>query len=180
MKKPVIIWDLDGTLSCGQHRLHLLPTRDTHLAASWFDFNKACFDDAPIADNIALCNTLCQNYHTIILTGRSDVAKAETIRWLQKHRVRYSRLIMRKCDDDSKDIEFKEAWLRHIGLDSIQCCFDDLEHVVKHIRSLGITCHQVTHYDTPKRHVMPQCDHAIRSGIPGTTSAKCLNCGEEL
>lgn len=180
MKKPVIVWDLDGTLACGQHRLHLLPTKATNLAKSWDAFNLACVDDKPILDNIALCNTLYRNYYTVILTGRSDVAEVETRKWLQRYGVLHSLLIMRKRDDDRKDIEFKEDKLRGIGLDAIQCCFDDLEHVVKHIRSLGVTCHQVTHYDTPKRHVLPQCDHSVRSGIPGVTSCKCLICGEEL
>lgn len=29
--KPIVVCDLDGTLSDGTHRLHLLPTEDLHL-----------------------------------------------------------------------------------------------------------------------------------------------------
>lgn len=55
---------------------------------------------------------------------------------------------MRPAADHRRDIEFKEEKLREIGLERIVACFDDLEHVAKHIRSLGVTCHLVTHYDT--------------------------------
>lgn len=156
IKKPVVIWDLDGTLADGTHRLHLLPTRDKHLAKSWDAFNLACGDDSPINDNLKLMEVLHRNYYTVILTGRSAVAEELTRRWLQKHRAVFSELIMRPADDNRPDTEFKEEALRKIGLGRIQCCFDDAEHIVKHIRSLGLTCHQVTHYDNPLAHVLPQ------------------------
>ncbi len=38
--KGIVIVDLDGTLSDGMHRLHLLPTKDLHLTESWSEFNR--------------------------------------------------------------------------------------------------------------------------------------------
>lgn len=84
----------------------------------------------------------------IILSGRCDVAKAITEKWLWEHGCNFNQLIMRPAADHRRDIEFKEEKLREIGLERIVACFDDLEHVAKHIRSLGVTCHLVTHYDT--------------------------------
>lgn len=156
MKKPIIVWDLDGTLADGTHRLHLLPTRDKHLVGSWDEFNLACLNDKPIRDTIMLVNILYRNYYNVILTGRSDVAEALTVKWLGRQGVAYSELIMRPADDNRPDIVFKEEVLRKLGLERIQCCFDDAEHVVRHIRSLGLTCYQVTHYDNPLAHVLPQ------------------------
>jgi phosphoglycolate phosphatase-like HAD superfamily hydrolase len=149
--KDIIIWDLDGTLACGKHRLHLLPKpEDAHVTSGWLTFNMAAGDDAPIQDNIDLLTICSANHEIIILTGRSDDALDITKNWLCEHHVWYDRLIMRPKGDHRKDIEFKEEKLRAVGLERILCCFDDLEHVVKHIRSLGVTCHQVTHYDNDR------------------------------
>lgn len=152
MSKDVIIWDLDGTLACGKHRLHLLPKpEDAGHTSGWLRFNMEAGKDAPIQDNIDLMNTQAMAQYTIIiLTGRSDDALEITLGWLKRHRVPYTSLIMRPKGDHRKDVVFKEEKLRTIGLDNILCCFDDLEHVVKHIRSLGVTCHQVTHYDNDR------------------------------
>lgn len=145
--KPCVIFDLDGTLADGRHRLHLLPSKDYHLTESWTEFNLAAVDDLPIQDNIALCNALYQQYCIVILTGRSDVAEQITRKWLSEKGVQYDELIMRKQVDNRKDVQIKEEELRRIGLDNILCCFDDLPHVAYHMRGLGLTCHLVTHYE---------------------------------
>lgn len=147
--KDVVIWDLDGTLSDGRHRLHLLPSKDkAHRTEAWFDFNKAASSDLPILDNISLMNLMFRNgMKVIILTGRSDHVIEETQKWLYDNGCCYHRLIMRSKHDHRKDTEYKEEMLNSIGLDRILCCFDDLEHVAKHMRSLGLTCHLVTHYE---------------------------------
>lgn len=163
-KGKAIVFDLDGTLADGQARLPLLPKpEDAHQTFSWDAFNLAAGDDLPLQDNIDLCNLLGLTHRIIILTGRSAVAKDITLAWLDKHGVNYDNLIMRGQDDHRKDIEFKEAILNPIK-DNILCAFDDLEHVAKHLRGLGITCHLVTHYDTPKIHTMDPrelkvCEH---------------------
>ncbi|UTQ78246.1 3'-phosphatase, 5'-polynucleotide kinase [Aeromonas phage Aer_P220] len=150
--KNIIVWDLDGTLSCGKHRLHLLPKQeDANVTSGWLQFNMAAGGDAPIKDNIQLAHSLFSyGYKIIILTGRSDDALAITMEWLREHEVPYTKLVMRSKYDHRKAIEFKEEKLREIGLDRVLCCFDDSEHVVKHIRSLGVTCNQVTHYDNDR------------------------------
>lgn len=43
--KPIVVCDLDGTLSDGTHRLHLLPTENLHLTESWREFNRAAAGD---------------------------------------------------------------------------------------------------------------------------------------
>lgn len=148
--KDTYIFDLDGTLADGRHRLHLLPAKeDAHKTHAWNDFNLASGRDMPILDNIQLMNELYQyGKRIVILTGRSDIAYSITNRWLWEHGCNFNELIMRPESDHRRDIEFKEAALRDYGLERIAACFDDLDHVAKHIRSLGVTCHLVTHYDT--------------------------------
>lgn len=152
--KNVIIWDLDGTLSDGTHRIHLLPTKDYGNTKSWEAFNLASGDDTPFQDNIDLMNSLryC-GFDIVILTGRSDIAREITEKWLDDHGCHYDALIMRPFDDHRRDIDFKREELEAIGIDNILCAFDDAEHVVKFMRSLGITCHQVTHYEIKHAHV---------------------------
>ena len=154
-----VIFDLDGTLADGRHRLHLLPTKDYDKTESWTEFNLAAVDDLPFWDNIELCNSLgVSQYRVVILTGRSDVARLVTLDWLWKHGVYFDELVMRSQSDNRKDTVIKEEYLRSIGLENILCCFDDLPHVAYHLRSLGLTCHLVTHYDTMRTDLISHGD----------------------
>lgn len=149
--KPFVICDLDGTLSDGTHRLHLLPTKDLHLTESWSEFNRAAMHDTPIRSTLSVVNGLwVSGFGVIILTGRSDEVRAETVQWLAEHGVKYDALIMRRQTDNRKDTIIKEEVLRAIGLENIVCAFDDSPGVVKHFRDLGITTYQVTEYDKPR------------------------------
>lgn len=147
--KDTYIFDLDGTLADGRHRLHLLPAKEiAHKTTSWDEFNLASGADMPFLDNIKLMNELYQfGKRIVILTGRSDVAEHITEKWLWEHGCNFNELIMRPASDHRRDVEFKEEALRSYGLEKIVACFDDLEHVAKHLRSIGLTCHLVTHYD---------------------------------
>lgn len=149
--KKVVIFDLDGTLADGRHRLHALPKVDPNLPRSWDEFNKLAIYDKPIQDNISLCNSLYMNWDVVILTGRNEIVRAETKQWLNENGVRYDELIMRSLDDYRKDIHTKEEVVKRIGVENILCAFDDLPHVVKHFRSLGITTHQVTEHEDEGR-----------------------------
>nr|DAI80114.1 MAG TPA: hypothetical protein [Caudoviricetes sp.] len=152
--KGVVVCDLDGTLSNGEHRLHLLPTKDFHLTESWSEFNRTAIHDAPIQDTIDIINGLwVSGFGVVILTGRSDEVEQETYFWLDKHRVKFDYLIMRRASDNRKDTIIKEEALRAIGLEYIKCAFDDSINVIRHFRSLGITTYQVTEYAQPHAHL---------------------------
>lgn len=152
--KGVVIVDLDGTLSDGSHRLHLLPTKDLHLTESWSEFNRAAQFDAPIQNTIDIVNGLwVSGFSVVILTGRSDEVETETIMWLDKHRVKYDYMIMRRASDNRKDTIIKEEVLRAIGLENIVCAFDDSPSVIPFMRSLGITTYAVTEYEKPHAHL---------------------------
>ncbi len=150
----IVIVDLDGTLSDGTHRLHLLPTRDLHLTESWSAFNGAAIGDKPIQNTIDVVNMLWRaGMGVVILTGRSDEVETDTLMWLDYHKVKFDHLIMRRAEDDRKDTVIKEEVLRAIGIEHIKCAFDDSPNVIRHFRNLGITTYQVTEYDKPHAHL---------------------------
>lgn len=150
--KDIIVFDLDGTLRDGTHRLHLVPKENLDRTESWDAFNLACGKDEPIWDNIQLMQDLRDWNEIVILSSCCEVAREITVEWLREHAGLGIQLIMRPADDHRPDTEFKEAMLRKIGLDRILCCFEDNFRVAKHIRSLGLTCHVVRHYDNPGDH----------------------------
>lgn len=152
--KGVVVVDLDGTLSDGSHRLHLLPTRDLHLTESWSEFNRAAINDAPIQSTIDVVNGLwVSGFAVVILTGRSDEVRSDTVDWLDRYGVKRDCLIMRRASDNRKDTIIKEEVLRAIGLDNIVCAFDDSPSVIPFMRSLGITTYAVTEYAKPHAHL---------------------------
>lgn len=147
IKEKVAIFDLDGTLSNGYHRLHLLPKKDLHLTESWSEFNLAAKDDSPIRDTLDVMEAMYSaGYCVVILTGRSDEVEKETKDWLYRHFATYDFLIMRRASDNRKDTVIKEEVLRAIGLYSIVACWDDSPGVIAHMRGLGLTVYQVVDY----------------------------------
>lgn len=145
--EKVVIFDLDGTLSNGEHRLNMLPKFDLHLTKSWSEFNLAAKNDSPFTDNISVCNAMYDaGFCVIILTGRSDEVWNETVEWLEKHKVSHDMLIMRRARDNRKDTVIKEEVLRAIGLDRIVACWDDSPNVISHLRGIGLTVYQVCDY----------------------------------
>ena len=148
----VVIFDYDGTLSDGTHRLPFLPTKDLHLTESWIEFNLMCAGDSPIRDTIDVMNAMYDaGFYVIILTGRSDIAKEESIKWLKDNGARYHLLEMRKQSDNRNDNIIKEEFLRKIGLKNIVAAWDDNPNVIAHFRSLGITTYQVVEYADTNR-----------------------------
>ncbi|AFQ22513.1 putative polynucleotide 5' kinase/3' phosphatase [Pectobacterium phage PhiM1] len=119
----------------------------------------ASVDDLPFTDNIELCNALERaGYYIVVLTGRSDVAWDVTVKWLVDNGAQFNALVMRSQSDNRKDTVIKEEYLRSIGLENILCCFDDLPHVAYHLRSLGLTCHLVTHYEEQRTDLVSHGD----------------------
>lgn len=145
--KNIVIFDLDGTIADGRHRLHLLPTKDLHLTESWSEFNRASVDDGVFDGTLKVMNACYDaNMIVIILTGRSDEVREETKQWLHDVGAKYDVLEMRKHTDNRKDTIIKEEYLRAIGLDRIAACWDDSPNVINHFRAMGLQVYQVCDY----------------------------------
>ncbi|WP_279027222.1 hypothetical protein [Gibbsiella quercinecans] len=153
MLKDIVVFDLDCTLADNTHRLPYLPTKDLHLTSSWSDFNSRCANDAPILSTIAIMNACYDaGLLVVILTARSDEVIDETENWLSRYGAKYHTMKMRGADDNRRDTDLKEEYLRRVGLDRIIACWDDSPIVVEHLRNMGLQVYHVcAHADMENR-----------------------------
>lgn len=132
-----IICDLDGTLC-------LMNGRNP------FDASK-CDEDLVNQPVYTVVKNYQQlGYKIILLSGRVDTYKPQTLAWLEKHAVDYDMLVMRKAKDQRKDsIVKKEFFDNEIrGKFFIEFVLDDRNQVVDMWRKeLGLACLQVNYGD---------------------------------
>lgn len=140
--KKYIIVDLDGTVCNIEHRLDLLKDK------KYDEFFLACKDDKPYKDVIEVLNILSKSFEIVFCSGRSDIAKIETIEWLDRYTeidYRPEYLLMRKNGDRSKDEELKPKLLEEVGIKMKDILFvlEDRNSVVEMYRKNGVRCWQV-------------------------------------
>lgn len=143
--KDIIIFDLDGTLANGDHRVHHILKQPK----DWRSFFAECERDKPIQPIIDVMRALSQVFEIWIVSGRSDEVRAETERWLQAYAPFNHKLIMRKQGDYTGDDILKISWLEDgtIPKERVLCVFDDRNRVVKAWREAGLPCLQVAEGD---------------------------------
>ncbi|MEX2535054.1 MAG: HAD family acid phosphatase [Trueperaceae bacterium] len=138
-----IICDLDGTLADIEHRVH-------HIRGGrprdWDAFFQACPDDLPIHNTIHLVQRLHEvGFCVLIVSGRSDLVRAETEEWLEKHEVPYDRLLMRRDMDHRSDTIVKAEMVDELGIgpEDVLMVLDDRNKVVDMWRERGFHTFQV-------------------------------------
>ena len=130
-----VICDLDGTLSLFKEKGHRGP----------YDASN-CDEDEVNEPVLACLNAMRKaGYKIIFMSGREDVYRPQTLKFLE--RIYYNRqdLYMRKTNDTRKDWivkgEMFDANIR--GKYNVIFCLDDRDQVVEFYRSLGLTVFQV-------------------------------------
>jgi phosphoglycolate phosphatase-like HAD superfamily hydrolase len=144
--KRCYVFDIDGTIADGSHRVHHL----SGIPKNWETYFIECVGDSPIQHVIAVAVALKHAGHDIVLvSGRSDEVKAETVVWLAKYLPCYSALYMRKAGDHRDDDTLKTEMLAQLRADGWEpvMAFDDRTRVVKAWRAAGIPCAQVAEGD---------------------------------
>jgi len=110
-----------------------------------YDYTKVITDVENI--NVVVIQKILSrlNCDIIILSGREDSCRNETIEWLKKYNIKYRSLFMRKTGDDRNDAIIKrEIYENEIkNKYNVAAVFDDRDRVVAMWRSLGLTCLQV-------------------------------------
>jgi phosphoglycolate phosphatase-like HAD superfamily hydrolase len=150
--KPLVIFDLDGTLADASHRQHLVD-RDLCKAEGrkpdWRAFYAACGDDKPHNHVIAVAEALYNNGNELWLwSGRSDEVEHITDAWLHKHEifVMFDDVRFRPEGDYAPDDVLKMGWFSEMSKEDrerLLLVFDDRDRMVKAWRSHGVPCFQV-------------------------------------
>ena len=103
--------------------------------------------DKPNAPVIAVAQALASAGHTlVIVSGRSDAARADTELWLKRHLgAPFEGPHMRALGDDRQDAVIKrEIYQQEIAPHfEVLCVLDDRDQTVRMWRQLGLTCLQV-------------------------------------
>jgi phosphoglycolate phosphatase-like HAD superfamily hydrolase len=94
-KRPLAVFDLDGTLSDTRHRLH-------HVSSAprdWDAFFRAAADDPPLPDGISLALDWASRCDLGYVTGRPERCRRDTEEWLTTHGLPAGDLWMRDDTD---------------------------------------------------------------------------------
>lgn len=139
-----IVFDIDGTLADQTHRQHYI-RGNSENGKDWDSYYALCSADKPIYEVIHICTQLIRAGARIeFWTGRSEVTRADTLRWLHHHvhpKISDVQLIMRPDGDHQPDYQLKREWVQHYGLPDI--VFEDRSRMVAMWRSLGVRCMHV-------------------------------------
>lgn len=125
------IFDIDGTLSHGDHR----GPYDLHLVQG----------DTVDASVAHILEALQWDHDIIIVSGREATCREQTINWLDDNNIAYDALFMRQLGDSRPDTVVKlEIFDKHIRDNyNVIGVFDDRNSVVNMWRSIGLKCFQV-------------------------------------
>jgi len=142
-EKRVIVFDIDGTLANAEHRLH-------HLQGgrkNWGAFFAAAGEDPPHDEIVYLNHLLARDPANVILivTGRPDSMREQTVEWLARHDIEYRELLLRDASDRRSDVVIKAEILDDISAryGKPALVFEDRARVVDMWRENGIRCLQV-------------------------------------
>ena len=171
MSRPIVIFDIDGTLADNSHRAIYLNDMkywdDTKSPPrpNWDKFNDPDLmaKDAPIVPMWdILYGLLLTGYTPIFITGRSGADRVLTSNWLLDRnclirgacthmlQMRGFRLLMRTNGDYRKSSIVKEELFRlNIQMNGMRpsMAFDDSAEDCEMYRSLGILTNQVTSFE---------------------------------
>lgn len=139
------IVDLDGTITNDAQRQHLV----NQDPVDWDCYHRQGVHDSPVRPIIRMLQVInrapaynAEKNRIEIWTGRSDITKDDTIRWLRKYGVPYDELRMREHGDNRDADVLKAAWYAaapHINPTNT-VVFDDRVTQAQWWRSLGFTC----------------------------------------
>lgn len=146
---PCYLFDIDGTLADGEHRLHHIQKHPK----DWDSYFAACEKDSPIMHMRAVVLALERHASIVFVSGRRESTREVTHRWLKQHGFYSGRtpfmLYMRPDHDHRDDDILKIELLDKIKADRFEpiMAFDDRTRVVKAWRAAGIPCAQVAEGD---------------------------------
>lgn len=147
--KPIIIFDIDGTLADITHRKHFIEGKKQ----DWKSFNESARVDPPIKATIVILLTMIQAgaFDIRFWTGRSEEYKDILLTWLNEQtgipeEWFKDKIKMRSLYDYRSDFIVKEEWLKSMSDKERQLLlmvFEDRDKVVSMWRRNQVQCFQV-------------------------------------
>lgn len=142
IEQKIVVVDIDGTIAkVPKERMDFLESGNTN----WNEFYDMDFsNDKPIFEIIELVWNLTKHYEIVFCTGRSEIIRDVTEKWLRSYSL-FGKLLMRPNDCEVADAKMKPALLldNNITFDNIAFILEDKNCVVNEWRNLGIKCLQV-------------------------------------
>ena len=145
--KKVIVFDIDGTLADGEHRMHLIRADGKK---DWNTFFAKAVEDPPHYEIQWLNHIMADrdDVELVVLTARPEKRRDITERWLAEHGIEHTELILktdREEQDRVPDYQFKERILDELIAQGRKpyMVFEDRQNVVDMWRKRGIKCLQV-------------------------------------
>lgn len=141
-----VIVDIDGTIAnCDRRRPHIVCK-----PKNWKAFNAEMHADTVHSDIDRLVRAFnAQGYRIVLCSGREEVYRAVTERWLDKWMIPFHALYMRAEKDYRADDIIKSELLDRILADGHKpwLVVDDRKRVVDMWRKRGLTCLQCAEGD---------------------------------
>lgn len=143
MRRQAFIFDIDGTISDCEHRVHFIRGEGKK---DWAGFYAAQVDDPPIPHMVKLCRTLAIQHPVVFVTGRPEDYRAPTFAWLTRHVTDdFDSLYMRAAGDFRDDGIVKVELMHRVVKDGYEpvLAFEDRSRVVSAYRAAGFPCAQI-------------------------------------
>ena len=128
-RRNCFIFDLDGTICDVRHRRQYVATKPRN----WDAWNRALMNDVPNPAVKIVYQALRHDHEVdlIVVSGRSDDYKEQTIKWLTDNEIFYDEIYMRKYKDHRDDAVVKgEIADEILKTHRILGVFDDRQRVV--------------------------------------------------
>lgn len=136
MDKPrSFIFDIDGTLADNSHRTHWVESKPKN----WRAYNSTMDKDTLIIPVYKVLRELEFDYRILICSGREEVYRDVTEKWLEDHYIRFDEFLMRPAKDYRSDTIVKSEMLDKLQETyDIMGVFDDRPSVIKMWRDRGL------------------------------------------
>jgi phosphoglycolate phosphatase-like HAD superfamily hydrolase len=153
LNRPIYIFDMDGTICDSTHRHHFLQSVDAEGnvvsrpgGKDWTAFFAAQKDDSVFPAIAGIMEALIASMNlVIILTGRPEGQRAESVRWLREWSIPYHALFMRPEDNRINDNILKPIQIHTYLVDhvpNVRTIFEDRRRIVDSLRHHGFhVCH---------------------------------------
>lgn len=130
----IAVFDIDGVLADATHRQHHVARRPK----DWRSFFAGVGGDPVLVHGRQRLHELAETHDVVLLSGRPESCRGDTVEWLERHGIGASRLVLRPEGDHRPAAVLKAELIADIGGPGlVGIVVDDDESVVDALRALG-------------------------------------------